>query len=125
MSNYQKKIHSLAYENVKYNAELIKPELSFREFAEKAWKLPENCFDNHYPCQIHGVGMSDEWPFIAYPDTDYTNGDYSGVFKENMVVCVESYIGEEDGNEGAKLEEQYLVTKNGLDKLSSLPLDLI
>ena len=125
LSNYQKKIHSLAYENVKYNAELIKPELSFREFAEKAWKLPENCFDNHYPCQIHGVGMSDEWPFIAYPDKDYTNGDYSGIFKENMVVCVESYIGEEGGNEGAKLEDQYLVTKNGLDKLSSLPLDLI
>ena len=125
LSNYQKKIHSLAYENVKYNAELIKPELSFREFAEKAWKLPENCFDNHYPCQIHGVGMSDEWPFIAYPDKDYTNGDYSGIFKENMVVCVESYIGEEGENEGAKLEDQYLVTKNGLDKLSSLPLDLI
>ena len=41
-----------------------------------------------------------------------------------MVVCVESYIGEEDGYEGAKLEDQYLVTKNGLDKLSSLPLDL-
>ena len=38
--------------------------------------------------------MSDEWPFIAYPDEDYTNGDYSGIFKENMVVCVESYIGE-------------------------------
>ena len=46
-------------------------------------------------------------------------------FQENMVVCVESYIGEEGGNEGAKLEDQYLVTKNGLDKLSSLPLDLI
>ena len=30
LSNYQKKIHSLAYENVKYNAELIKPEISFR-----------------------------------------------------------------------------------------------
>ena len=69
--------------------------------------------------------MSDEWPFIAYPDEDYTNGDYSGIFKENMVVCVESYIGEEGGNEGAKLEDQYLVTKNGLDKLSSLTLDLI
>ena len=125
LSNYQKKIHSLAYENVKYNEQLIKPGLSFREFAEKAWKLPENCFSNHYPCQIHGVGMSDEWPFIAYPDKDYTNGDYSGIFEENMVVCVESYIGEEDGNEGAKLEDQYLVKKNGLEKLSSLPLDLV
>ena len=38
--------------------------------------------------------MSDEWPFIGYPNEDYSNGDYSGTFQENMVVCVESYIGE-------------------------------
>ena len=107
------------------NEELIKPGVSFREFAEKAWQLPDNCFDNHYPCQIHGVGMSDEWPFIAYPNEDYSNGDYSGVFEENMVVCVESYIGEVEGSEGAKLEDQYLVTDKGLKLLSSIPLDLV
>ncbi len=123
LSNYQNKIHNLAYENVKFNAQLIKSGVSFREFAEKAWRLPKNCFSNHYPCQIHGVGMSDEWPFIPYPDSDYSNGDYSGQFEENMVVCVESYIGEEDGNEGAKLEDQYLVKKDGLELLSSIPLD--
>ena len=125
LSNYQKKIHSLAFENVQYNAQLIKPGLTFKEFAEQAWQLPDNCFNNHYPCQIHGVGMSDEWPFIAYPNEDYSNGDFSGIFLENMVVCVESYIGEVDANEGAKLEDQYLVTKNGLEKLSYLPLDLV
>ena len=125
LSNYQNKIHSLAYENVKYNEQLIKPGLSFREFAEKAWQLPDNCFDNHYPCQIHGVGMSDEWPYIGYPDEDYSNGDYSGTFQENMVVCVESYVGEVGANEGAKLEDQYLVTDKGLKLLSSIPLDLV
>jgi len=124
-SNYQKKIHSLAYENVKYNEKLIKPGISFREFAENAWQLPDNCFNNHYPCQIHGVGMSDEWPFIPYPNKDYNNGDYSGKFEENMVLCVESYIGEEGSSEGAKLEDQYLVTKEGLELLSSIPLDKI
>ena len=125
LTNYQKKIHSLAYENVKYNEELIKPGLSFKEFAEKAWQLPDNCFDNHYPCQVHGVGMSDEWPFIAYPNKDYSNGDYDAVFEENMVICVESYIGEKDEKEGAKLEDQYLVTNNGLELLSSIPLNLV
>ena len=125
LSNYQNKIHSLAFENVKYNEQLIKPGVSFREFAEKAWQLPDNCFDNHYPCQIHGVGMSDEWPYIGYPDEDYSNGDYSGTFQENMVVCVESYIGEVGANEGAKLEDQYLVTDKGLELLSSIPLDLV
>ena len=125
LSEYQKKIHNLAFDNVKYNEQLIKPGVTFREFAEKAWQLPDNCFENHYPCQIHGVGMSDEWPFIAYPNKDYSNGDFSGVFDENMVVCVESYIGEVGAKEGVKLENQYLVTKNGLELLSTYPLDKI
>ena len=42
-----------------------------------------------------------------------------------MVVCVESYIGEVGANEGAKLEDQYLVTEKGLELLSSIPLDLV
>ena len=97
LNDEQKKLHDLAYENIKYNEQLIKPGVTFREFAEKAWKLPDNCYDNHYPCQVHGIGMCDEWPFIAYPDKDYSNGDYSGVFEEHMVICVESYIGEVGG----------------------------
>lgn len=126
LNDEQKKLHDLAYENIKYNEEIIKPGMSFREFAEKAWKLPENCFDNHYPCQVHGVGMCDEWPFIPYPNKDYSNGDYSGVFEKNMVVCVESYIGEVGGKQGVKLENQYLITSNGLELFnSSLPLRLI
>jgi len=126
LNEEQKKLHDLAYENIKYNEELIKPGVSFREFAEKAWKLPDNCFDNHYPCQVHGVGMCDEWPFIPYPDKDYSNGDYTGVFEENMVICVESYIGEVGGKQGVKLENQYLVTNNGLELFNStLPLKLV
>ena len=121
----QKKLYKMAVDHIDHNFRLIKPGVSFREFAEKAWQLPDNCFDNHYPCQIHGVGMSDEWPFIGYPNEDYSNGDYSGTFQENMVVCVESYIGEVDANEGAKLEDQYLVTDKGLELLSSIPLDLV
>ena len=125
LNEEQKKLHDLAYENIKYNEELIKPGMTFREFAEKAWKLPDNCFDNHYPCQVHGVGMCDEWPFIPYPDKDYSNGDYSGVFEENMVICVESYIGEVGGREGVKLEDQYLVTKEGLKLLTNHPLNQV
>ncbi len=125
LSDEQKKLHDLAYENVKYNEQLIKPGMTFREFAEKSWKLPDKYYDNHYPCQIHGVGMCDEWPFIAFPNEDYTNGDFSGVFDENMIICIESYIGEVGGKEGVKLEDQYLVTKNGLKLLTQIPLDLI
>ena len=39
-----------------------------------------------------------------------------------MVVSVESYIGEKDGSEGVKLEEEVLVTENGLESYIALPV---
>ncbi len=125
LNKEQKKLHDLAFENIKFNEQLIKPGMTFREFAEKAWKLPDNCFDNHYPCQVHGIGLCDEWPFIAYPNKDYSNGDFSGIFEENMMICIESYVGEVGGKEGVKLEDQYVVTNNGLKLMSKVPLNLI
>ena len=121
----QKKLHDLAVENIKYNEQLIKAGTMFREFAEKAWKLPDNCYDNHYPCQVHGIGMCDEWPFIVYPNQDYSNGDFNSVFEENMTITIESYIGEVGGREGVKLEDQYLVTKEGLKLLTNHPLNQV
>ena len=60
----QRRLYSLAaVEHVQHNKELIKAGTSFREFAEKAWKLPDNCYDNHYPCIIHGIGLCDEFPY--------------------------------------------------------------
>jgi len=40
-----------------------------------------------------------------------------------MVICVESYIGEESGSEGVKLEEQVLITDNGVKVLSKFPFE--
>jgi len=119
----QRRLYSLAVEHVQHNKELIKAGTSFREFAEKAWKLPDNCYDNHYPCIIHGIGLCDEFPYVAYPNEDFSNADFSGHFEENMTICVETYIGEEGGREGVKLEDQFRVTPNGLEQLSSFPLE--
>ena len=69
--------------------------------------------------------MCDEWPFVAYPNKDYSNGDFTGIFEENMMVCIESYVGEVGGKEGVKLEDQYVVTNNGLKLMSKVPLNLI
>jgi len=123
-SDEQKRLYSLSLEHIQHNEKLIKAGTSFREFAEKSWKLPDNCYDNHYPCILHGIGLCDEWPWVAYPNADYSNADYSSYFEENMTVCVESYIGEVGGREGIKLEDQYLVTKEGLKKLSTFPYEL-
>lgn len=122
-SDYQKKLYCLALEHIDHNKSLIKAGTSFKEFAEKAWKLPNNCYDNHYPCIIHGIGLCDEWPFVAYPNKDFTNADFSSHFEENMTICVESYIGEVGGKEGVKLEDQFLVTNKGLEPLSSFPYE--
>jgi Xaa-Pro dipeptidase len=125
LTDKQKKLHNLAEEQIKFNEGIIKPGMTFREFAEKSWNLPQKYYNNHYPCQIHGIGMCDEWPFIKYPNRDFSNGDFNARFEENMMICLESYIGEDGGKEGVKLEDQYLVKKNGLELLCSLPLSQI
>lgn len=43
------------------------------------------------------------------------------MFEENMVVCVESYIGESGAKEGIKLEQQLLITANGAVPMSRSP----
>ena len=69
------------------------------------------------------MGLCDEWPFVAYPNKDFSNADFSGYFEENMTICVETYIGEVGGREGVKLEDQFRVTKNGLEQLSTFPIE--
>ncbi len=40
-----------------------------------------------------------------------------------MVLCVESYMGAEDEQQGVKLEQMVLVTDDGCELLSTLPWD--
>ena len=40
-----------------------------------------------------------------------------------MTICVESYIGEEGGPEGVKLEQQVLITETGIELLSRFPFE--
>jgi len=40
-----------------------------------------------------------------------------------MVLCVESYIGADEGKEGVKLEQQLLVTDTGTELLSEFPFE--
>ena len=116
----QKKLYLMAVDHIDYNSRLIKPGVSFKEFTEKSWKLPEEYYGNRYSCMVHGIGLCDEWPMIRYP-TD--GGQREGSFEKNMTITVESYIGKVGGKEGVKLEQQYLVGKNGLELMSHHPLE--
>ncbi len=119
-TNAQRRLYALAEEQVLYNMALIKPGLSFREFAERCWPVPEAFVPNRYMMMVHGVGLVDEYPSIAYA-RDFAEWGYDGEFQENMVVAVESYIGEVGGKEGIKLEEQVLITARGARNLSRTP----
>ena len=118
----QKKLYQTAVEQIDYNSRLIKAGLTFKEFTEKAWILPEKYYGNRYSVMLHGIGLCDEWPAIRYP-TD--GGERGGTFQKNMTITLESYIGEVGGNEGVKLEQQYLVGENGLELMSHHPLEKI
>ena len=121
-NEYQKKLYQTAVEQIDYNSRIIKAGLTFKEFTEKAWILPSKYYGNRYSVMLHGIGLCDEWPAIRYP-TD--GGERSGTFQKNMTITLESYIGEVGGNEGVKLEQQYLVGENGLELMSHHPLEKI
>ena len=107
----QKKLYSMARNQIDHNFRLIKPGMSFKEFIKKSWVLPDEYYGNRYSCMVHGIGLCDEWPQIRYP-TD--GGEEGGTFEKNMTITLESYIGKVGGKEGVKLEQQYLVGENGL-----------
>ena len=121
-NEHQKQLYLTAVEQIDYNSRLIKDGVSFREFTEKAWILPEKYYGNRYSVMLHGIGLCDEWPAIRYP-TD--GGERGGTFQKNMTITLESYIGEVGGYEGVKLEQQYLVGENGLELMSHHPLEKV
>ena len=121
-SDEQRRLYRMAYEQIQYNTDLLKPGLGFRKLAEHAFKLPESCLPNRYSVVAHGVGPCDETPHCAYAEDQEQHG-YDGAFEPGMTICVESYVGEVGGNEGVKLEEQVLITGTGTEPLSDFPFE--
>ncbi|AOI60660.1 M24 family metallopeptidase [Burkholderia diffusa] len=111
-SDEQRRLYAYAHAQVHFNMDLLRPGMTFREFSEKAWKIPDRFVKNRYCCLAHGIGMVDEYPSIAH-QVDWDSAGYDGRFEVGMTVCVESYIGEEGGREGVKLEQQVVLTEHG------------
>ncbi len=123
-SDDQRKLYALAYEQIEFNKTLIKAGVSLKEVTEKAWKIPDEYLSNRYGVLAHGVGLCDEYPALVHQvDWDAGKG-YDAVIEEGSTICVESYIGAEGGREGVKLEQQVLVTRDGIEQLSSYPMEL-
>jgi len=120
-TNQQKDLYRMAYDQVMTNAAMLKPGITYRELSERAWPIPQSCYKNRYCFVMHGVGMCDEFPGVAHWGEDWDSSGNDGVLQENMTISVESYIGEDGGHEGIKLEQQYLITKDGPVSMCRFP----
>ncbi|WP_315983746.1 Xaa-Pro peptidase family protein [Aliamphritea spongicola] len=121
-STEQKDAYRHAWEEIQYNTELIRPGVGFNELAELAFARQQQYRARRYVCAFHGAGLSDEYPKIYYPE-DSRHNTYDDVLQENMVMCVESYSGADNGCEGVKLEQMVRVTKDGCETISRYPFE--
>ena len=118
----QKQLYQLAHDQLEHNFQLLKPGIHFLEYSDQTYQLPEQCLSNRYADVAHGCGLGVEYPLIWYRE-DEKWGAYDGLFEENMVVCIESYVGEENGEEGVKLEQPVWIRSDGPKLLSEFPLE--
>jgi Xaa-Pro aminopeptidase len=122
-SDAQRRLYALAYEQLQHNTALLEVGLGFLEYSDKSYQLPDNCIPNRYADVAHGCGLGVEYPLVWYRE-DEEWGAYDGEFEENMVVCVECYVGEVGGHEGVKLEQPVWLGGAGAVLLSDYPLEL-
>jgi Xaa-Pro aminopeptidase len=118
----QRDLYGLAREQIHRNIELLRPGVGFREFAEKSWPMPDRFVEHRYMSLVHGAGLCGEFPYISYPHDLMTKG-YDGELAEDMTVCVESFIGDERGGEGVKLEQLVQITRDGPVTLTTFPFE--
>lgn len=118
----QRELYRLAHAEITHNAMLLEVGRSFREISEKAYRQAEEFSAHRYTCLAHGVGMCDEYPKIAYQQ-DWSSDGYDGELAANTVLSVESFVGSDRGGPGVKLEDMYLVTNDGPQRLSTYPFE--
>ena len=122
ISTKQKELYTEAYLQIKENTSIIKPGINIKDLVFGGRQLPKKYEELRYSCKMHGVGLCDEWPLVQYP-IDFVGGAFDAILETGMVLCVEAYIGEVNGNEGIKLEDQVLITKNGHENLTNFPFE--
>ncbi len=118
----QRTLYGRAREQLEHNAALLAPGVSYEDIARGAWPIPVEHQASRYYCIGHGLGVAGDFPNIPHlPEA----GPYpvSGELEPGMVFCIESYIGSIDAGQGVKLEDEYLITESGVERLSSYPFD--
>ncbi len=119
----QKRLYEHALNQIMHNWRIIQPGMTYHEFNEKSWRMPEEFWACRYGVALHGVGLCDEYPSVpTHVDMD-AGGGYEGSFQPGDVLCVETCTGVDGGRECIKLEIQVLVTEDGTRRLDEFPLE--
>ena len=111
-----------AHEHIMTNMEMIRPGARIEDMSRNTHVLHDKYQDRKYGCLMHGVGLCDEWPLVAYPDK-MVPGAFDYELEPGMVLCVEALVGEVGGDFSIKLEDQVLVTEDGFENLTVYPFD--
>jgi Xaa-Pro aminopeptidase len=111
-----------AHEHIMTNMQMLKPGVTIPELIEQSHRLEDKFQKQKYGCLMHGVGLCDEWPLVAYPDSAVA-GAFDYALEPGMVLCVEALVGEEGGGFSIKLEDQVLITEDGFENLTKYPFD--
>ena len=111
-----------AHEHIMTNMEMLKPGVMIPELSANAHQLDDKFQAQKYGCLMHGVGLCDEWPLVAYPDKAVP-GAFDYPLEAGMVICVEAAVGEVGGSFSIKLEDQVLITENGYENLTKYQFD--
>ncbi len=117
----QIEVYKIAHDMMVQMRELLRPGMTYDEYARACPALPQRFRAQQYECMVHGIGLQDESPSIYYPDQAPNLTD--SVLTPDMALCLEVYVGEVGGHYGVKLEDQVLVTETGAELLCTYPYD--
>ena len=111
-----------AVEHIQTNMDMLRPGVNMQDLSRNTHVLDDKFQAQKYGCLMHGVGLCDEWPLIAYPDK-MVEGAFDYDLQPGMTLCVEAAVGEVGGDFTIKLEDQVLITDDGYENLTTYPFD--
>lgn len=118
----QRRLYGMASEQLEHNAAMLQSGIEYAELAAGAWPVPDEFQASRYYCVGHGLGLAGEFPNIphAVAGKPYP---LDGRIEPGMVICIESYVGSASSGQGVKLEDEFLILDDGVERMSSFHFD--
>ncbi|GEM_PF-709095 len=116
----QKELYRIAHDYNNACIELLKPGMAIPEWVERLPQVSDKHREAAYTFHIiHSTGLTPG----EYPNVVKQRKPVEDTFKENQVLVLDCYFGEEGYDQAVKLEEQVVITKTGAVKMANMPYD--